>query len=190
MTLSVHSFVDKTRLPGSTRSAVKKPSSNTVLTASSIADASVSRLNEYFNIIATDRIAAAGFAKPSPAISGAEPWTGSYNPKPSERILADGSTPSDPVITDASSLRMSPNIFSVTTTSNAAGFVINFIAVESTNICSTSISGYAFFFSSTTSRHSLLVSSTFALSTEATFPLRKRAISNALTTIRSISSRV
>src|SRR5690606_5755372 len=49
--------------------------------------------------------------------------------------------------------------------------------------------GYCFFFSSTISRHKRDVSSTFALSTEQSFPRRKRANSNAFSTIRSISSR-
>ena len=34
----------------------------------------------YFNIIAKDKIAAIGLARPLPVISGAEPWTGSYKP--------------------------------------------------------------------------------------------------------------
>ena len=74
------------------------------------------------SIIAADRIVPSGFARSWPAMSGAEPWIGSYRPwrpwavsrVPSD---ADGSIPSEPAITAASSDRMSPNRFSVTRTS-------------------------------------------------------------------------
>ena len=56
-------------------------------------------------------------------------------------IDADGRSPSEPVITLASSVRMSPNIFSVTMTSKWRGCWINFIAALSTNIYSTSTLG-------------------------------------------------
>ena len=91
--------------------------------------------------IAADRIVPIGLATSCPAMSGAEPWIGSYRPNvpcavrrsPSD---ADGSMPSEPASTDASSDRMSPNRFSVTMTSKSAGRRISSIAHESTSWCS------------------------------------------------------
>ena len=54
---------------------------------------------------------------------------------------ADGSMPSEPASTDASSDRMSPNMFSVTITSKMPGDVMSCIAQESTRRCSSSTSG-------------------------------------------------
>src|ERR1019366_8554842 len=51
-------------------------------------------------------------APPCPAMSGAEPCTGSNMPGPSEPSEALGSIPIEPVIIAASSERMSPNMFS------------------------------------------------------------------------------
>ena len=55
---------------------------------------------------------------PCPAMSGAVPWIGSYMPTlpgaPSEAL---GSMPIEPASIEASSVRMSPNMFSVTITS-------------------------------------------------------------------------
>ena len=59
-----------------------------------------------------------GLAIPRPAMSGAEPWTGSKRPGPVSERLADGARPMPPVSDAARSLRMSPNMFSVTITSN------------------------------------------------------------------------
>ena len=82
---------------------------------------------------------AMGFAFPVPAISGAEPCTGSYI----DLILpflsfapkdADGSNPSDPVNIAASSDNMSPNKLSVTITSNCFGFLKSCIAQLSASI--------------------------------------------------------
>ena len=53
-------------------------------------------------------------------MSGAEPWTGSNRPGPSPPSEALGSIPIEPVSIAASSLRMSPNMFSVTITSKSA----------------------------------------------------------------------
>src|SRR5699024_6494106 len=97
-------------------------------------------LNEYLNNIAADKIVPKGFTTPFPAISGAEPCTGSYNPIDSDK-LADGNIPIEPVNTEPSSLKISPNIFSVTITSKYVCSVMRRIAVESTNMCSTSTSG-------------------------------------------------
>ena len=77
--------------------------------------------------------------------------------------------PSDPVICAASSERMSPNMFSVTTTSKNAGRLMSCIAVLSTSMSSSVTSGYsASCRRCTTSRHMREVSSTLALSTLVT----------------------
>jgi hypothetical protein len=51
---------------------------------------------------------------------------------PDSDKLADGSIPIDPANTEASSVRISPNMFSVTITSIHAGPVMSFIAALST----------------------------------------------------------
>ena len=78
---------------------------------------------------------------PLPAMSGAEPWTGSKRPgAPSAPRLAEGSIPSEPVSIADSSLRMSPKRFSVTITSNSAGRETSCIAALSTSRWSSSTS--------------------------------------------------
>ena len=85
------------------------------------------------------------------------------------RALALGSMPSEPVSIAASSLRMSPNMFSVRITSKWRGAATSFIAHESTSWCSSSTLGNSSECTRvTTSRHSRLVSSTFILSTLVT----------------------
>ena len=72
---------------------------------------------------------------------------------------------------------MSPNMFSVTITSNCAGSEASCIAALSTSMSSTWTSGYSVATSATTRRQRRDVSSTFALSTEVTWPRRERASS-------------
>src|SRR5690606_8679736 len=74
----------------------------------------------------TDRIAAVGSALPWPAMSGAEPWTGSNieGCSPVGLTLPDAASPMPPVIAAARSVRMSPNRLSVTMTSYCEGFVV------------------------------------------------------------------
>ena len=106
-------------------------------------------------------------------------------------VMREGSMPSEPVSIDASSVRMSPNMFSVTTTSKSAGRSSRYIAIASTSRCSTSSCGNS---SATTrvvtSRHRRDVSSTLALSTDVNRPLRSVARRHADLTTRSISPRV
>ena len=98
------------------------------------------------------------------------------------------SMPSEPVIWAASSDRMSPNMFSVTTTSKSTGRLISCMAVLSTSRSSSSTSGYSSEPTRCTiSRHMRLVSSTFALSTLVTLLRRLRAASNAWRAMRSTS---
>src|SRR5688500_12795426 len=61
---------------------------------------------------------------------GAEPWIGSYRPMLPSPNDADGSSPSEPASIEASSVRMSPNMFSVTITSYSRGLAIRCIAIE------------------------------------------------------------
>ncbi len=98
--------------------------------------------------------------------------------------------PMDPVSIDASSVRMSPNRFSVTTTSNSDGVLIRRMAQASTSMCSYVTVGCSAATRSTTSRHRTEELSTLALSTEVTFRSRSSAISKAARTTRSISSSV
>ena len=82
-----------------------------------------------------------GLAIPWPAMSGAEPWTGSYRPRVPGPRLAEGSIPIEPVIIAASSERMSPNRFSVMITSKSAGRLTSCMAALSTSMCSSATSG-------------------------------------------------
>ena len=59
--------------------------------------AASSSAKECLNNMATERIVARGLAIPLPAISGADPWQGSYNPQLSEFKDAEGYIPIDPV---------------------------------------------------------------------------------------------
>ena len=128
---------------------------------------------------------ASGLAFPVPAMSGAEPCTGSNRPGPSPPSDALGSMPSEPVSIAASSLRMSPNRFSVTITSKSAGRETSCIAALSTSRWSSGTSGNSSACTRVTvSRHSRDVSSTFALSTLVTLV---RALSKPTRAIRSIS---
>ena len=96
----------------------------------------------------------AGFATPCPAICGAEPCTGSKRPGPSSPREADAARPRPPVTAAATSERMSPNVFSVRTTSIVSGAWTIVIANESTSAWSSGTSGYSPAPSSvTTSRH-------------------------------------
>ena len=106
-----------------------------------MASAASSRSSENRSIIAADRIVAIGFAISFPAISGAEPWLGSYRPNFVSFRLAEDSIPMDPVTMLASSDRISPNIFSVRITSNCAGSRTSCIAQLSTSMWESSTSG-------------------------------------------------
>ena len=72
--------------------------------------------------MAADRMAATGLARPRPAMSGAVPWLGWNMPTCSPRS-ADGASPSPPPTPAAISDVMSPNWFSLTTTSKRPGSV-------------------------------------------------------------------
>ena len=128
---------------------------------------------------------------PRPAMSGAEPWIGSYNPGPPSPIEAEGIMPSEPVNAAVSSVRMSPKRFSVSTTSKSRGRAIRYIAIASTSRCSTATSGYSRAMSAeTVSRQRREVSSTLALSTETSRRWRARASAAAVRVTRWISSTV
>src|SRR6266567_2885335 len=124
------------------KSAVRAPCESTVDTAFSTHAASASNWNECRNNIATVRIAPRGLAIPFPAMSGAEPCTGSYNPT-GPPILADASSPSEPTTPPAWSERMSPNMFSVSRTSTSVGRCTSSMAAESTYWWINFTSGYS-----------------------------------------------
>ena len=88
-------------------------------------------------------IVAMGFAIPLPAMSGALPCIGSYSPPRASPSDADGSMPMEPVICEASSERMSPNMFSVRITSKRAGSRTSCMAALSTYMWSSSTSAYS-----------------------------------------------
>ena len=92
--------------------------------------------------------------------------------------------PSEPVSIAASSLRMSPNMFSVRMTSNAVGFATSCIAALSTSMWSSGRDSCSAM-RSTVFRHSREVSRMLALSTLVTF---LRAMRKPTLAIRSISA--
>src|ERR1700738_839818 len=75
------------------------------------------------SIMAPDQICPMGLAIPFPAMSGADPWTGSNMEGNSFSGLrfADGAMPIDTTTAGPRSERMSPNRFEPTTTSNQSG---------------------------------------------------------------------
>ena len=137
---------------------------------------------------------AMGFAAPVPAMSGAEPCTGSYSDfrrpvfasgAPSE---ADGSMPSEPVSIAATSESTSPNRLSVTITSYCFGQRTSCMAQLSASTCSSCTPGYsAAWMRVTTSFHSTPVFITLRFSAEDTLLRRVFARSKATRAMRSIS---
>ena len=142
---------------------------------------------EYFNSIPTERMVAMGLALFCPAMSGAEPWMGSYIPREVADRLAEGSMPMEPVMTEASSDKMSPKMLEVTITSNCLGPRTSCMAALSTYIWDSSTSGYSAASRVTVFRHRRLLSSTLALSTLHRRLSRFLAASKATRAIRSIS---
>jgi len=103
-------------------------------------------------------------------------------------MLADESIPSEPLMTLASSVRMSPNMFSVTITSKSVGRRMICIAALSTNMKSTVTSGYSQAVRWAVSRHMRDVSNTLALSTTVRCRRRVPASRKATRSTCSISS--
>ena len=146
--------------------------------AVSIALAAFSSLKECLSIIAVERIWAIGLAMPFPAMSGAEPPEGSYRfifgPK-----LAEPSIPRLPGRMLVRSLIMSPNRFGQAITSNLFGSFTRSWTALSMYRFSSSTSGWFFDSSSKTSRQSLEVSNTLALSIEVSLFFLCFAVLNA-----------
>ena len=94
----------------------------------------------------------------------------------------------EPVIMEASSERMSPNIFSVTITSNWLGSLTICIAQLSTSMSVTSTSGYSPASSWMTFFHRRLESRTLLFSTEQSLRPRFWAVSKPMRPMRRISS--
>mmetsp|Transcript_25661 Transcript_25661/g.86041 ORF Transcript_25661/g.86041 Transcript_25661/m.86041 type:complete len:206 (-) Transcript_25661:593-1210(-) len=170
------STVDTTLSPGSAMSPVRRPLSSTAATASSMRRASLSMSKEKRSMSAAESTWAMGFATPLPAMSGAEPPEGSYMCTRSPRD-AEGMRPSDPGSTEAASERMSPNMFSVTSTSKWDGFLMICMAALSTSMNSMATSGKSLATSCATLRQSLEQSRTLALSTTVTCLDRERLAS-------------
>ena len=105
------------------------------------------------SIIAPDQIMPIGLAIPCPAISGAEPCTGSntLGKSPSGLILPEGAMPMVPVQAGPRSLRMSPNRLEPTTTSNQSGCSTKFAVRISMWYLSHFTFGYFFAIASTRS---------------------------------------
>eukprot|EP00755_Sulcionema_specki_P013122 Sspe_Gene.53155::Locus_29407_Transcript_1_1_Confidence_1.000_Length_1348::g.53155::m.53155 len=175
--------------PGRAMSAVRRPFASVAWTAFSIARALSGNPSECSIIMAALRMAAMGLAFPCPAMSGAEPWMGSYKPGvPGSPRLAEGRSPREPARTDPSSERMSPKRFSVTTTSIEDGERMMSMATLSTSPWRNSTSGNSFSTTSVaTRRHSRLVANTLALSTLSSFRFLPIAARAATRTILSTS---
>ena len=95
--------------------------------------------------------------------------------------------PMDPVIMDASSERMSPNMFSVTITSNWAGSFTICMAQLSTSMSVSSTSGYSSARRCITAFQRREQSRTLLFSTEQRRFPRFRAVSKPMRPMRSIS---
>src|ERR1019366_3711430 len=120
------------------KSAVTRPDASTLPTAALTAFASSRRPKVYSSMAATLPMAPNGLALFWPAMSGAEPCTGSYNPLVTPDVLApseaDGNMPMDPARMPPMSLKMSPKVFSVRITSNWVGRSTICMAALSTNM--------------------------------------------------------
>src|SRR6266849_661397 len=104
-----------------------------------------------------------------------------------EPKLADGITPIDPANPAAASLKMSPNILVVSSTSNCDGRSVRCVAALSTYMCSSRIPGYAALMALTVRRQSCELASTLALSTDQISRERLSAREKAKVATRSIS---
>src|SRR2546430_9720399 len=107
---------------------------------SAIASSTASAASEAprcLSIIAPDHICPMGFAMPLPAISGAEPWTGSNMDGYSFSgfRFAEGAMPIDPTTAGPRSERMSPKRFEPTTTSNRSEEHTSELQSQSNLVC-------------------------------------------------------
>ena len=112
---------------------------------------------------------------------------GSYRPRVPSPKEEEGIMPMEPVIMEASSDRMSPNIFSVTITSNWLGSFTICMAQLSTSISDSSTSGYSAANSCMAFFHSREESSTLLFSTLQRRFFRFRAVSKPMRPMRRIS---
>src|SRR4029077_5382139 len=113
----------------------------------------------------TLRMEPMGLAESVPAREGAEPWMGS-NSGAVEPKLAEGIRPMEPTKAAAASLKMSPNMFEVSITSNWDGRNVSCMAALSTYMCSSFTDEKTVLIAVTVRRQSWELVSTFALSTE------------------------
>jgi hypothetical protein len=110
---SVVAFPPRSGVLTPLRTVARTPSSNR--TAASAANSPPCRMPSRSSSIPADRMIAIGLASPVPAMSGADPCAACAIARPSEALM-DGAMPSEPASSPARSDRMSPNMFSATTT--------------------------------------------------------------------------
>ena len=183
------------RLPAALVAAAEvgraQPAASTASTAASTARRLAAVPRPSRSIIAAERKVASGLATPLPAMSGAEPWTGSNTPGPS---LAEARRGQHPERAGEHRRLVAEDV---------AEHVLGHDHVEAgrrrrraaSRRCRPACGrarrpGSPPRPASTTSRQRREVSSTFALSTEVTRPRRRPAASNATRAIRSISATV
>ena len=99
--------------------------------APSASAASACRTDSQSSIMATDSSIALGLAMPWPAMSGAVPCAG-WNTAWWSPMSPEGAMPMPPTSAAIRSDRMSPNMFSVTSTSYCQGFITRLSAIAST----------------------------------------------------------
>ena len=106
-------------------------------------EAAVAASPKWSNIMATDQMAAIGLAMFLPAMSGAEPCTGSNmeGPERSGQMLAEAAKPNPPWIAAPRSVSMSPKRFEATITSRSCGAMTILAAIASMCIWLTVTSG-------------------------------------------------
>src|SRR6516162_4659661 len=95
--------------------------------------------------MAAETMAAIGLARPVPAMSGADPWTGSNSDGPvlSGLRFAEAARPMPPEMAPPRSVRMSPKRLSVTMTSYRSGDSTKWMDAASTWLYAVVTSGYS-----------------------------------------------
>src|SRR5690606_11236958 len=174
------------------RSGVRTPADSTssIAATSSVAAAGWPR---WYSIMAPDQIWPTGLATPLPAMSGADPCTGSNidGYRRSGLRFAEGAMPMLPATAAPRSVRMSPNRLDATTTSKSLGFSTNRPASASMWYWLVVTSGYSAANSrNSSSQNGMVWMIPLDLVAEASFPPRERASSYAYRITRVTPARV